>query len=103
MSTLRSNVRRGTGYPKDNTLASLDVMVRPAKGIPPQVVPHLMSIERVILWHSEMSFYQQPRAMLLFGLRCERISEACDAAPAGFSSGGGFLFLPCCSCGYQLC
>lgn len=49
MSTLRSNVRRGTGYPKDNTLASLDVMVRPAKGIPPQVVPHLMSIERVIL------------------------------------------------------
>ena len=68
MSTLRSNVRRGTGYPKDNTLASLDVMVRPAKGIPPQVAPHLMSIERVILWHSEMSFYQQRRAMLLFGL-----------------------------------
>lgn len=40
MSTLRSNVRQGIGYPKDNTLASLDVMVRPAKGIPPQVVPH---------------------------------------------------------------
>ena len=66
MSTLRSNVRRGVKcHPKDNTLASLDVMVRPAKGIPPQVAPHLMSIECVILWHNEMSFYQQPRAMLL--------------------------------------
>lgn len=52
MATLRGNARRGVElviveypncYSKDNTFAFLDVMVRPAKGIPPQVVPHLMS------------------------------------------------------------
>lgn len=52
MAILRGNARRGVElviveypdcYTKDNSLAFLDVMVRPAKGVPHQAVPHLMS------------------------------------------------------------
>ena len=52
MAILRGNARRGVElviveypncYSKDNSLAFLDVMVRPAKGVPHQAVPHLMS------------------------------------------------------------